>query len=227
MRSRGWPEAEAEGRRIATWVDAWRGEVYAALYEHGPRGRGARGCESRRGARLVSAARQPSSSVTVLGPIRTGSSRTAGGRGTDRVGTDAACLPERSRSWEALAAAAGCVLAATCDSAACMCDERTPNSPGTRVRPDNTHRILDRSTRRRSGSRRCPVRGSRSRSPTPGPVTCTRGSFRTARSATSSSSARPIVLSSASARSGSSSMRSTSTTWRSCRTCAGRGSARR
>jgi tRNA threonylcarbamoyladenosine biosynthesis protein TsaB len=29
-------EVEAEGRRIATWVDAWRGEVYAALYE-GPR----------------------------------------------------------------------------------------------------------------------------------------------------------------------------------------------
>jgi tRNA threonylcarbamoyladenosine biosynthesis protein TsaB len=26
-------EDEAEGRRIATWVDAWRGEVYAALYE--------------------------------------------------------------------------------------------------------------------------------------------------------------------------------------------------
>jgi len=25
--------AEAAGRRIATWVDAWRGEVYAALYE--------------------------------------------------------------------------------------------------------------------------------------------------------------------------------------------------
>jgi tRNA threonylcarbamoyladenosine biosynthesis protein TsaB len=28
-------EAEAAGRRIATWVDAWRGEVYAALYENG------------------------------------------------------------------------------------------------------------------------------------------------------------------------------------------------
>jgi tRNA threonylcarbamoyladenosine biosynthesis protein TsaB len=26
-------QSEAEGRRIATWVDAWRGEVYAALYE--------------------------------------------------------------------------------------------------------------------------------------------------------------------------------------------------
>jgi tRNA threonylcarbamoyladenosine biosynthesis protein TsaB len=26
--------SEAEGGRIATWVDAWRGEVYAALYEH-------------------------------------------------------------------------------------------------------------------------------------------------------------------------------------------------
>jgi tRNA threonylcarbamoyladenosine biosynthesis protein TsaB len=25
-------DREAEGRRIATWVDAWRGEVYAALY---------------------------------------------------------------------------------------------------------------------------------------------------------------------------------------------------
>jgi len=25
--------AEAAGRRIATWVDAWRGEVYAALYD--------------------------------------------------------------------------------------------------------------------------------------------------------------------------------------------------
>src|SRR4029453_13387959 len=25
--------AEAAGRRSATWVDAWRGEVYAALYE--------------------------------------------------------------------------------------------------------------------------------------------------------------------------------------------------
>lgn len=28
-------EPEAAGRRIATWVDAWRGEVYAALYENG------------------------------------------------------------------------------------------------------------------------------------------------------------------------------------------------
>jgi tRNA threonylcarbamoyladenosine biosynthesis protein TsaB len=28
-------ETEATGRRIATWVDAWRGEVYAALYEGG------------------------------------------------------------------------------------------------------------------------------------------------------------------------------------------------
>jgi tRNA threonylcarbamoyladenosine biosynthesis protein TsaB len=28
-------QAEAAGRRIATWVDAWRGEVYAALYEDG------------------------------------------------------------------------------------------------------------------------------------------------------------------------------------------------
>src|SRR4029453_13518601 len=28
-------EAEAAGRRIATWVDAWRGEVYAALYQNG------------------------------------------------------------------------------------------------------------------------------------------------------------------------------------------------
>jgi tRNA threonylcarbamoyladenosine biosynthesis protein TsaB len=26
--------SEAAGERIATWVDAWRGEVYAALYEH-------------------------------------------------------------------------------------------------------------------------------------------------------------------------------------------------
>jgi tRNA threonylcarbamoyladenosine biosynthesis protein TsaB len=26
-------DAEADGRRIATWVDAWRGEVYAALYK--------------------------------------------------------------------------------------------------------------------------------------------------------------------------------------------------
>ena len=26
-------QPEAEGRRIATWVDAWRGEVYAALYD--------------------------------------------------------------------------------------------------------------------------------------------------------------------------------------------------
>jgi tRNA threonylcarbamoyladenosine biosynthesis protein TsaB len=28
-------EREAEGRRIATWVDAWRGEVYAAVYNDG------------------------------------------------------------------------------------------------------------------------------------------------------------------------------------------------
>jgi tRNA threonylcarbamoyladenosine biosynthesis protein TsaB len=28
-------EPDAAGRRIATWVDAWRGEVYAALYENG------------------------------------------------------------------------------------------------------------------------------------------------------------------------------------------------
>ena len=28
-------EGEAGGRRIATWVDAWRGEVYAALYDGG------------------------------------------------------------------------------------------------------------------------------------------------------------------------------------------------
>jgi len=28
-------EEEAAGCRIATWVDAWRGEVYAALYENG------------------------------------------------------------------------------------------------------------------------------------------------------------------------------------------------
>jgi tRNA threonylcarbamoyladenosine biosynthesis protein TsaB len=28
-------EEEASGCRIATWVDAWRGEVYAALYENG------------------------------------------------------------------------------------------------------------------------------------------------------------------------------------------------
>jgi tRNA threonylcarbamoyladenosine biosynthesis protein TsaB len=28
-------ESEAAGRRIATWVDAWRGEVYAALYAGG------------------------------------------------------------------------------------------------------------------------------------------------------------------------------------------------
>ena len=28
-------EPEAAGHRIATWVDAWRGEVYAALYESG------------------------------------------------------------------------------------------------------------------------------------------------------------------------------------------------
>jgi tRNA threonylcarbamoyladenosine biosynthesis protein TsaB len=28
-------EREADGRRIATWVDAWRGEVYAALYDGG------------------------------------------------------------------------------------------------------------------------------------------------------------------------------------------------
>jgi tRNA threonylcarbamoyladenosine biosynthesis protein TsaB len=28
-------QREAAGRRIATWVDAWRGEVYAALYEDG------------------------------------------------------------------------------------------------------------------------------------------------------------------------------------------------
>jgi tRNA threonylcarbamoyladenosine biosynthesis protein TsaB len=26
-------QSEAEGRRIATWVDAWRGEIYAALYD--------------------------------------------------------------------------------------------------------------------------------------------------------------------------------------------------
>jgi tRNA threonylcarbamoyladenosine biosynthesis protein TsaB len=26
---------QAEGQRIATWVDAWRGEVYAALYDEG------------------------------------------------------------------------------------------------------------------------------------------------------------------------------------------------
>jgi tRNA threonylcarbamoyladenosine biosynthesis protein TsaB len=26
---------EADGARVATWVDAWRGEVYAALYEQG------------------------------------------------------------------------------------------------------------------------------------------------------------------------------------------------
>jgi tRNA threonylcarbamoyladenosine biosynthesis protein TsaB len=26
--------SEADGWRIATWVDAWRGDVYAALYEH-------------------------------------------------------------------------------------------------------------------------------------------------------------------------------------------------
>ena len=28
-------ESEAAGSRVATWVDAWRGEVYAALYEGG------------------------------------------------------------------------------------------------------------------------------------------------------------------------------------------------
>jgi tRNA threonylcarbamoyladenosine biosynthesis protein TsaB len=28
-------DREADGRRIATWVDAWRGEVYAALYQAG------------------------------------------------------------------------------------------------------------------------------------------------------------------------------------------------
>jgi tRNA threonylcarbamoyladenosine biosynthesis protein TsaB len=28
-------EREADGRRIATWVDAWRGEVYASLYVEG------------------------------------------------------------------------------------------------------------------------------------------------------------------------------------------------
>jgi tRNA threonylcarbamoyladenosine biosynthesis protein TsaB len=28
-------EREAEGRQVATWVDAWRGEVYAALYDDG------------------------------------------------------------------------------------------------------------------------------------------------------------------------------------------------
>ena len=28
-------EADAEGACVATWVDAWRGEIYAALYRHG------------------------------------------------------------------------------------------------------------------------------------------------------------------------------------------------
>ena len=35
MRWRAVADREAAGRQIATWVDAWRGEVYAALYMNG------------------------------------------------------------------------------------------------------------------------------------------------------------------------------------------------
>src|SRR6185503_1614633 len=31
---------DAAAARTATWIDAWRGEVYAAVYEHGGRTRG-------------------------------------------------------------------------------------------------------------------------------------------------------------------------------------------
>jgi tRNA threonylcarbamoyladenosine biosynthesis protein TsaB len=36
---------DAAGARVATWVDAWRGEVYAALYERPPEGGGHRPIE--------------------------------------------------------------------------------------------------------------------------------------------------------------------------------------
>ena len=40
-------DREAAGRQIATWVDAWRGEVYAALYDE--RGRDRRTCRCEAG----------------------------------------------------------------------------------------------------------------------------------------------------------------------------------
>ena len=68
-RSAGCADAEAAGRRIATWVDAWRGEVYAALYE------GEREVEPPSSPTRTSAerlgARRRSSSAMARGHIRT------------------------------------------------------------------------------------------------------------------------------------------------------------
>ena len=56
-------DAEAGGTSIATWVDAWRGEVYAALYDRRARGRGTGGDAPGRCAEETRAATRRSSSA--------------------------------------------------------------------------------------------------------------------------------------------------------------------
>ena len=220
-RWRGPRPARGTDRRIATWVDAWRGEVFAALYE---------------GVREVEGAsvELPQAILARLGGTPT--LFIGDGAAAHREAIGVAMGPHGGLApvlEPPLAGIIGRLARAEIDArrppgsrrhpAALRAPARLWSWRGTPVSNADDARLLDGAVRRARRTSTASSRSRRSRSPTPGRGRCTSGSCRTARSATSSWSARRPAASPGSARSGSSWTRFTSTTWRSGPECRGRG----